>query len=179
MKSNMQIADSTSALERAVASSSTCTWLHGVFLDPWKTTTSLMALAMNKTTNKLVHTEDFQEGQSESALRKHVYDFPSSTATELIGQSVCDRCSDDIEPAPMQANQHGAIPVDTLCFAKTDAAFAANAAVPVRGKGRKLCESFTANEWREQYQVLCIALFNHSRQSRADRDEDEGLRDAA
>jgi hypothetical protein len=168
----MQIANSTSDFERAVASSSTCTWLHGVFLDPWKTTTSLMAPAMNRIGNEVVHTEDFQEGQSESAMRKHVYDFPSSTATELIGQSVCDRCSDDIEPAPMHA-------VDTFCFAKTDAAFAANAALPARGKTRKPSESFTVDEWREQFQVLCIDLFNHFRRRHADRDEDEGLRDAA
>jgi hypothetical protein len=161
------------------STSSTCTWLHGIFLDSSKATTLLMVPAMNRTINDVVRTEDSQENQSEIALRVHVSDLPSSAATEVPARSVYDRSSGDIEPAPMRANRRDVTLVDTHHSEETGARFGANAVVAVRGKGRKLCESFTANEWREQYQVLCIALFNHSRQSRADRDEDEGLRDAA
>jgi hypothetical protein len=132
-----------------------------------------MVPAMNRTINDVVRTEDSQESQSEIALR------PSSAATEVPARSVYDRSSGDIEPAPMRANRRDVTLVDTHHSKETRARFGANDVVSVRGKGRKLCESFTANEWREQYQVLCIALFNYSRQSRADRDEDEGLRDAA
>ena len=170
-QNNAQIASATSALEGPAASSSTFTWVTWSLFGASMTTTSLMSPFKNRAINEVASAEDSKEDKPGSGLQTHPCDFPLRPVDGLIVQPAHDVPSAEVEPAPMQANSHEASSVDIHCASETHNGVSANAVIPIRDKGRKQWELLTAEEWTEQYQVLCIDMFNYFRRHSAEQEE--------
>ncbi len=169
-QNNAQIVRASSVFEGPAASSSTFTWVNRSLFGASMTTTSLMFTAANRAINGVTSAEDSKEDKPGNGLQTHPCDFPSRSVEGLIAQPAHDVPSGKVEPAPVQADSHEASSVDIRCAGERHDGVAANAVVP-RGKGRKQWELLTEEEWTEQYQVLCIDMFNYFQRHSAEQEE--------